>query len=94
MSSTQADLEVALEKAKAKLSKVGRASAEAALKKLGKAHADLKTMLSGKNNNDIPAMKKKLMDVAQTVKDAKDETKELKRVGGKAMSTTGSRKGK
>ena len=94
VASTQSDLEVALEKAKAKLNKVGRASAEDALKKLGKAIGDLKNMLSGKNSKDIKSMKKKLMDVAQVVKDAKDETRELKSLGGRAMSTAaGSRRG-
>ena len=94
VASTQSDLEVALEKAKAKLNKVGRASAEDALKKLGKAIGDLKNMLSGKNSKDIKSMKKKLMDVAQVAKDAKDETRELKSLGGRAMSTAaGSRRG-
>ena len=92
VASTQSDLELALEKAKSKLNKAGRASAETALKKLGKALGDLKAMLSGKNNNPA-SIKKKLMDVAQTVKEAKDETKELKSVGGKAQSTAGSRRG-
>ena len=92
VASTQSDLELALEKAKSKLNKAGRASAETALKKLGKALGDLKTMLSGKNNNPA-SIKKKLVDVAQTVKEAKDETKELKSVGGKAQCTAGSRRG-
>ena len=94
VASTKSNLEVALEKAKAKLNKVGRASAEDALTKLGKAIDYLKGMLSRKNSKDIKSMKKKLMDVAQIIKDAKDETKELKSLGGRAMSTAGSRRGK
>ena len=93
VASTQSDLELALEKAKSKLNKAGRASAETALKKLGKALGDLKAMLSGKNNKDSASIKKKLMGVAKIVKEAKDETKELKSVGGKAQSTAGSRRG-
>ena len=93
VASSQSDLELALEKAKSKLNKVGKASAENALKQLGKATVDLKAMLSGKKNNDPAAMKKKLMDVATIVKTAKDETKELKSIGGRAMSTAGGRKG-
>ena len=93
VASTQSDLEVALEKAKSKLNKAGRASAETAVKKLGKALGDLKAILSGKNNKDPASIKKKLMDVAKVVKEAEDETKELKSVGGKAQSTAGSRRG-
>ena len=72
--SNQSDLEVALEKVKPKLNKVGKASAENALKQLGKANGDLEAMLSGKNNRFPAAMKKKLMDVATIAKAAKDET--------------------
>jgi hypothetical protein len=42
--SSQSDLEVALEKAKPKLNKVGKASAENALKQLGKANGNLEAM--------------------------------------------------
>lgn len=62
-------------------------------KKLGKATGDLKTMLSGKNNKEPAAMKKTLMDVANIVKAAKDETRELKNTCGRAVSTARSRKG-
>ena len=50
-------------------------------------------MLSGKNNKEPAAMKKKLMDVANIVKAAKDETRELKNTCGRAVSTARSRKG-
>ena len=93
LASTQSDLEVALEKAKSKRNTAGRASAETAPKKLGKALGDLKAMLSRKNNKDPASIKKKLTDVAKIVKEAKDETKELKSVGGKAQYTAGSRRG-
>jgi hypothetical protein len=49
-------------------------------------------MLSGKNNKE-PAAMKKLMDVANIVKAAKDETRELKNTCGRAVSTARSRKG-
>ena len=91
VSQASANLEEALEKAKGKLSRQGKAAAEgwkSQLQKVGKQLQD--KLLKQKGNSD--SWKGLLEEAAKVVKGAKDETKELKHLGGKAASVAPSKR--
>ena len=77
VSATMSDLEEALEKAGSKLTKAGKTTANDLSKELGKALQKIKTLLTGKSKLQDDPVKGQLMEVAQVVKTAKDETKKL-----------------
>ena len=91
VSSCKADLELALEKAKSKLSKSGQSTAMSLVTQLGKAFDQLKACLQTKDPQ-VKKLKDVLMKVAKVMADARDETKELKHLGNKAGSTAASKK--
>ena len=93
VSSSKDDLEMALEKAKKKLSKDGMKDANSLLQELGKAQDELKACISSKKPG-VTKIKESLMSVAKTIKAAKDETKELNQLANKANSAACSRSGK
>ena len=82
VSATMSDLEEALEKAGSKLTKAGKTTANDLSKELGKALQKIKTLLTGKSKLQDDPVKGQLMEVAQVVKTAKDETKKLLALGG------------
>ena len=88
--STQSDLALALEKAKASLSRAGKAAAAGLDAELGKVLTQLKAILSGKSSKAPNDTKKVLEESAKIVKAAKEEAKELKMLGNKAASAAGS----
>lgn len=88
------DLEEALGKASAKLSRQGKAAAEGWQLQLKKQLAELKAILSGKKVRQTNELKKVLEEVAKVVKGAKEETKELKALGSKAGSVASSKRSK
>ena len=91
VSSAKEDLEMALEKAKGQWSKSGQITASTLLNELGKVFCKLKTCLTG-TDPKVEKLKQILMDVAEVIKAAKEETKELKQLGNKAASAAGSRR--
>ena len=87
VSATMSDLEEALEKAGSKLTKAGKTTANDLSKELGKALQKIKTLLTGKSKLQDDPVKGQLMEVAQVVKTAKDETKKLLALGGASSSS-------
>ncbi|CAL1159279.1 unnamed protein product [Cladocopium goreaui] len=87
VSATLSDLEEALEKAGSKLTKAGKTTANDLSKELGKALQKIKTLLTGKSKLQDDPVKGQLMEVAQVVKTAKDETKKLLALGGASSSS-------
>ena len=95
VSSSKADLEEALEKAKPRLSKSGRNSAALRANELEKALQWLKSILAGKVKGLTPKdIKAKLKEIAAKIKDARDEKNELKGLAQKALSNAGSKASK
>ena len=90
LAKTKANLEEALEKAKASLNNKGRANAEGWRVELGKLHKKVQDTLH-KGTATSVAWQGILADAAKVVKNAKDETKELDHIGNKAGSTTSKR---
>ena len=85
VSSCKEDLEMALEKAKGKLSKAGQKNAISLSAELGKAFDHLKACLHMKDPQ-VENLKGVLRQVAEVMKEARDETKELKHLGNKTGS--------
>ena len=86
VSSSKADLEEALEKAKARLSKSGRNAAALRANELEKALQWLKSTLAGKVKGLEPKdIKAKLKRIAAKIKDARAEKNELKGLAQKAF---------
>ena len=95
VSSSKADLEEALEKAKPRLSKSGRNSAALRANELEKALQWLKSTLAGKVKSLTPSdIKAKLKEIAAKIKEARDEKNELKGLAQKALSNAGSKASK
>ena len=74
VSSCKADLELALEKAKSKLSKSSQSNAMSLVTQLGKAFDQLKACLQTKDPQ-VKKLKEVLMKVAKVMADARDETR-------------------
>ena len=85
VSSCKEDLELALEKAKGKLTKADQGNAISLVSELGKAFDKLKTCLHMKDPQ-VGKLKGILKKVAEVTKQARDETKELKHLGNKTGS--------
>eukprot|EP00435_Cladocopium_sp_Y103_P062988 s684_g24.t1 len=92
VTSTQSDLDLALEKASPKLSRQGKAGAEGWKTQLTKVLSQLKLALSGKKKNTSSDLKALLEESAKLVKGAKEEAKELKQLANKEASVAGSKK--
>ena len=85
VSSCKEDLEMALEKAKGKLSKAGQKNAISLSAELGKAFDQLTACLHMKDPQ-VENLKGVLRQVAEVMKEARDETKELNHLGNKTGS--------
>lgn len=95
LTATKEDLELALEKASKTLSKSAQKAAQAHGTELGKALEKVKAILSGKaKGQTAEGIKDVLAKVANTIKAAKDEVKELKHLANRAVSVAGSKKSK
>lgn len=95
LTATKEDLELALEKASKTLSKSAQKAAQAHGTELGKALEKVKAILSGKaKGQTAEGIKDVLAKVANTIKAAKDEVKELKHLANRAVSVAGSNKSK
>ena len=95
VTSTKADLEEALEKASKVLTKSGKNAAQLQISNLGKELLQLKNLLAGKSKAKTrEAIKEVLAATANVIKAARDEIKELRRLGNKAGSASGSRQGR
>ena len=95
VTSTKADLEEALEKASKVLTKSGKNAAQLQISNLGKELLQLKNLLAGKSKAKTPAaIKEVLAATANVIKAARDEIKELRHLGNKAGSASGSRQGR
>ena len=92
--STQHDLEEALGKAKAKLSKQGQATAEGLGQQLQRLLVVLKGHLGSKKQTTSAALGKVLQECAETIKGAKEEAKELKQLANRASSVAPSKRSK
>lgn len=86
LTATKEDLELALEKASKTLSKSAQKAAQAHGTELGKALEKVKAILSGKaKGQTAEGIKDVLAKVANTIKAAKDEVKELKHLANRAV---------
>eukprot|EP00435_Cladocopium_sp_Y103_P028568 s2780_g7.t1 len=94
VTSTQSDLDLALEKASPKLSRQGKAGAEGWKTQLTKVLSQLKMALSGKRKNTSSDLKALLEESAKLMKGAKEEAKELKQLASKETSVAGSKRSK
>ena len=92
VSSTQSDLDLALEKASPKLSRQGKAGAEGWSSQLTKVLSQLKMALRGKKKTTSSDLKALLEESAKLVKGAKDEAKGLKQLANKEASLAGSKR--
>ena len=93
VSSTQSNLDVALEKASPKLSRQGKAGAEGWSSQHTKVLPQLKMALTGKKKTTRSDLKALLEESSKLVKGAKDEAKELKQLANKEASLAGWKQG-
>ena len=91
VASAQSDLEEALGKATDMLSSKGKATAQGWLASLASTLQELKKVLSGKDDLTSSEVKSMLEEAAETVKGAKEETRELMQLANKEGSVVNKR---